>query len=103
MKWNHYTCEQCGRVTISRDDDEGVTPFMVRCRASRGCEGAAISGMYRGSQDEMQVPHIIWWKPKTDVELEDAIRDYTYSVRAQMREHVRKGGLLPKDGPARPV
>ena len=31
---NIYTCPKCGGQTVTIDVDEGVTPFMLRCRAT---------------------------------------------------------------------
>lgn len=95
--WNHYTCEACGAVTIAKHEDEGVTPFMLRCRATSGCREIATSGMYRGPQDDDQVPHIIWYRPKTAAELEAALAPMSDRARVSTREHYEKGGALLRE------
>lgn len=83
---NIYTCEKCGGRTITLDVDEGVTPFMIGCRASGDeftCNGMAQSSMYRIPED---TPEHQWeWFKPTGSEYRKLSRP--------MREHVDKGGL----------
>lgn len=81
-KRNSYTCEECGVMVITQDMDEGVTPFMIKCRGTDGCEGHSLSGMY-GKLPEVR-PHFIWRKPTPE--------EYLKMGRG-MKEHVDKGGL----------
>lgn len=39
MKSNTYVCTTCNGSIVTRNDDVGTTPFMLRCRATRGCQG----------------------------------------------------------------
>lgn len=110
MIWNHYRCEQCGQLTIAKHDQDGVTPFRLRCRATLGCKGDAFSLMYRGPQDPDQVPHVVWYRPdpaQLDAEILANIAaelrrgermPMTASERRRlhlwMREHYEKGGCL---------
>jgi hypothetical protein len=83
---NVYTCQKCGGKTITLDLAEGVTPFMLGCRASGNefeCDGFAQSAMYR-------IPHDTpehgweWFRPVGS--------EYRKLSRA-MKEHVDNGGL----------
>lgn len=105
-KWNHYTCEDCGGITIARHDDDGVTPFMLRCRIKDvkhssgiiipGCRGMAQSCFFNCSQDDNQKPHVIFYRPNAI----DAITEINKSPkrnRAWELEHYEKGGALMKE------
>ena len=83
---NIYTCPKCGGQTVTIDVDEGVTPFMLRCRATGqegDCDGMAQSCMYRVPADSPE-PQWEWFKPCGS--------EYRKLSR-QMRDHVDKGGL----------
>jgi hypothetical protein len=79
---NAYQCEKCGHETVTVNQDEGVTPFMIRCRRF-GCEGLARSLCYNTPQQ--RVPTHAWYRPdeKRTKRLDEATR-----------EHVTQGGLL---------
>lgn len=97
---NVYVCRECGGHTVTKNRDEGTTPFMISCRATSGCKGAASSSFYRVSQQ--QQPTILWIKP-TPAELEAFIAahaDKGPHVEAEIRRHVSLGGLLDVDAPA---
>ena len=112
-RFNHYACEACGQITIAKHEDQGVTPFMLGCRATPGCSGSAFSKMYQGSQDPAQVPHVIWFRPTDPGAVDAAIeaelveakrrgrltgigkREHDVLLRG-MREHYAKGGCLIK-------
>lgn len=86
---NVYTCEKCGGLTVTIDVDEGVTPFMLKCRASGrqgDCDGFARSSFYpKGPRPpHMPAPSWEWYRP--DAEEVERLSD-------AMREHVRQGGL----------
>ena len=83
---NIYTCRKCGGVTITLDIDEGITPFLILCRASGqegDCDGLAESSMY---QVQIDTPPALWewFKPEG--------QDYLNLSKA-MRAHVDNGGL----------
>ena len=78
---NRYTCEACQGTIITMDVDEGTTPFMLRCRATEGCQGMMQSSMYRGVEGG---PDYVWRKP-TDEEYKAA--------DVGMRRHFDLGGL----------
>lgn len=104
-KWNHYNCPECKGVTIARHDDEGVTPFMIRCRVKDevgnghrvpGCMGMAESCFFGGSQDDAQVPHVIFYRPPADQAMKD-IRNSPKSDRDWLMDHYLKGGSLMRE------
>lgn len=80
---NRYTCRKCGGKIVTQDVDEGVTPFMLRCRATKGCIGSMESSCYRGVGAD-EVPDFIWRKP-TPEEYRRATVD--------MKDHFDQGGL----------
>ena len=86
-KRNAYTCKKCGGRTITIDLVTGVTPFMIRCRASddTDCVGMAVSSMYRIDQ---RTPVAWGWYLPGKVELQ--------SMSPETVEHVKRGGLLPR-------
>lgn len=99
-KWNHYTCPRCKGVTIAKHEDEGVTPFALRCLATPGCSEFALSSCYQCSQADDQKPDVIWYRPTTEPE---AIAEIQATVPAQYHaatlEHWRQGGCLMRELP----
>ena len=81
---NCYTCPECGGRTVTIDVDDGTTPFLLRCKATPGCEGMAESGLYRPPPD-CGPPQWEWYKPGPEE---------TRRLPRPMREHVQQGGLL---------
>lgn len=83
-KINVYTC-QLGHQTVTVDLEEGVTPFMIRCKQKHGlkydCTEMAQSCMYACPQ--ILTPEYEWYKP-TDLK----------KLNKGEREHVAQGGLL---------
>ena len=105
-KWNHYTCPMCGGVTIARHDDEGVTPFLLRCRVKdivttagrfHGCEGFADSSLFMGSQADDQVPHVVFFRPTDALEAIEEISKEPRRFRADLLDHWRQGGALMRE------
>lgn len=87
-KRNIYTCDRCHGHVVTWDRDDGVTPFMITCRAGDGCRGMMTSSMYRVFDQTMR-PGFEWYRPASAAGLAAAVRD-----------HVERGGLLlrPFDG-----
>lgn len=82
---NCYTCTTCGGQIVTVDRDEGVTPFMVRCRVRKGCSGTMHSSFYTNVPASLQ-PEYEWRKPtKTE---------YLRLDKATRVDHVDRGGLL---------
>ena len=77
---NGYTCQKCNGQIITVDIDDGVTPFIIGCRATKGCDGLMYSAFY--SIPQSLPAQYEWFKPKK-------LKGYD----AAMREHIRKGGL----------
>ena len=84
-KKNVYVCRRCGHRTVTIDRDDGVTPFIIACKAV-ACVGEAQSEMY--AVDQSLVPTHEWYQP-TSAEL---IR-----MSPAMRKHVRMGGLALRE------
>lgn len=83
---NVYTCNKCKGRTVTIDIDEGVTPFMLNCRASgdeETCNGMAESSFYNNPLN--LEPQWEWYRP-------DTIERANSSIG--MREHANKGGLF---------
>jgi len=79
-KKNVYTCQECGGKIVTEDVDEGVTPFMLKCRATEGCDGNMWSAFYRC--DQTLPAGFEWFMPKS-------LKGYNRG----MKEHISKGGL----------
>jgi hypothetical protein len=82
-KVNVYTCATCGGETVTIDVDDGVTPFMLGCRAKDGCRGMAQSSFYRPHAGRGE-PAWEWYRPTPK-----AIR----KMSPGMQKHVVMGGL----------
>ncbi|WP_414462937.1 hypothetical protein [Hyphomicrobium sp. DY-1] len=80
---NLYQCKECLHIICTVDRDEGVTPFMLGCRAPSPCRGWMESSFYRVFPGLK--PTWEWYRP-TDEE--------RASLKPGEREHVERGGLL---------
>ena len=85
-KLNIYTCRECGSHIVTKDVDDGVTPFLVGCK-SPGCKGLMQSSMYRVFDQAMKHSWE-WYKPNS-----------LAGLSGSEREHVRMGGLLMRPTP----
>lgn len=56
----------------------------------------ATSGFYRGSQDQNQKPHIIFWRPGV-VDAIEAINKFPKRYREMIMRHYQMGGSLMRD------
>lgn len=83
---NAYKCQKCGQIILTRDVDEGVTPFMVPCLATIGCKGPMYSAFYKPPEFLLKVmePTYEWFKPIG--------KDYE-ALEPAMKAHVDQGGL----------
>lgn len=79
---NIYTCRKCRGHIVTRDADEGVTPFMIGCKATPGCDGMMHSSFYRVFDGTLAASYE-WYKPNVAQVLEPGVR-----------RHVEKGGLV---------
>lgn len=85
---NAYTCEKCGKQIITVNLVEGVTPFMIGCRANwpGTCDGMAQSEFY--GIDQTIAPTWGWYRPDA-AETERLDQQY-----GGMKEHIERGGLV---------
>jgi hypothetical protein len=106
-KWNHYICQECGRTTVARHDNEGVTPFLIGCRAGMiktdkvwapGCDGTAQSVFFEYPQNDDQVADVIFFRPPAE-EAIAFINQQPPMERIWLLEHYQKGGSLMREGP----
>lgn len=81
-KFNRYTCGTCGRSIITVDADDGTTPFMIDCHATKGCGGEMRSSFY---PDDIADPASHQWRKPTFKEFRKA--------RPAMQQHYEMGGL----------
>lgn len=74
---NRYTCEKCGEHVITENTFDLVTPFMVGCRVTPGCDGMMTSGFYpnelNGWSTSIATTHR--WVAFTDEQIEKFRRD----------------------------
>jgi len=98
--FNHYVCPECRGITITKHEDDGVTPFMLRCRATKDCAGMALSDFYRGPQHSDQQPHVIWFRPADVFAAIEAINAYPSEHREALLRHWQMGGCLLREVPA---
>lgn len=80
---NRYTCQKCGGQIVTEDRDEGTTPFMIDCEATKGCPGPMQSAFYQGVGPGESAT-FIWRKPTP--------REYKRAHPA-MKQHFDQGGL----------
>ena len=98
MRTNHWVCESCGKSTIGvhrNGDEAGVTPFMMACRATRGCRGDALSRFYQVPEASRDEAHVEWYVPDAD-ELEAALVEQPEHAE-WITDHVANGGALMRD------
>jgi transcription elongation factor Elf1 len=89
---NAYSCEKCGKITVTIDRDHGTSPFLTQCP---NCKQSLMkSEFYRVPQHV--VPTHEWYKP-TAVELEIVCMGKEPEHKNGIREHVRRGGLLLRE------
>jgi len=80
---NIYQCTDCCGVVVTIDRDEGVTPFMIDCKATKGCTGIMESHFYRC--DQMYRAEFEWYRPG---------RLERLFLNRQTKEHFKMGGLI---------
>ena len=93
---NAYHCEKCGMNTVTIDVDPGVTPMLLGCRRTPGCDGTAVSSGYPVTAPPS---HIIagleweWAHPK----------GFEYArLSPELRQFVDDGGLILQPYSGRP-
>lgn len=83
-KKNIYTCEKCAAHIVTVDVDDGVTPFMIRCEVTQGCNGRMRSSLYRVFDQSMKASHE-WYRPSPAS---------GEALSGPVLDHVMNGGLL---------
>lgn len=87
LRYHAYQCSPsggCGRVYLTVDLDEGVTPAFMSCLMTQDCEGLAVSLGYANTPPPLSMPLLVeWYKPADDVVLP-----------LHLEDHVLNGGLL---------
>lgn len=88
---NAWKCDKCGRLTVARHVDDGVTPMFLACRASGrvgDCDGQGVSMMYPAPPVPESIMEQLaweWYAPSK--------RAY-WRLDDSLRHHVDGGGLL---------
>lgn len=77
---NAYRCQSCGHLTVTKDVDAGVTPFMHTCEK---CGSMAESSFYRVDPNLKHTQE--WYRPS----LKDLLK-----MSPGMIDHVLQGGLV---------
>ena len=80
---NVYVCQVCGKGVVTIDIEDGVTPFMIGCKATEGCEGDMYSSFY--DVDQSLPAQFEWYRP--------TISQYPQEAQGFMRKHIEQGGL----------
>lgn len=90
---NRYTCVKCRGHIITEDRDQGTTPFMIDCYATKGCPGPMQSEFYRGDFVNSAEPATKIWRRPT--------REEYRRAHPAMKQHFDMGGLDLYDAPER--
>lgn len=67
------------------DVDDGVTPFMIGCKATDGCKGMMKSSMYRVFDQTMRAG-FEWYLPTSTVGMSVAMKQHTEMGGLSLRE-----------------
>lgn len=86
---NSYSCTTCGGTYVTVDIHPGVTPMLMRCYATEGCEGTAQSSWYRAVP--AGEPTLEWYRPET-----------TKGQNPEMVDHLQRGGLAHRPATTAP-
>jgi len=96
-KKNGYICQECGGRIVTIDIDEGVTPFMLACRAKEGCKGMMFSCFY--SIPQMLPAQYEWFMPESYEGYDEAMIAHFeqggLDIRTAAEQHMHKTGLAP--------
>lgn len=86
---NSYSCTTCAGTYVTVDIDPGVTPMMMRCYATEGCDGTAQSSWYKSVP--AVDPTLEWYRPET-----------TKGENPAMVDHLRNAGLAHRPAATAP-
>jgi len=81
MKENTYICQTCNGSIRTRYDDVGTTPFILKCRATEGCNGPMHSCFGRVN-------------PRQAITHEWYLRNDFHRMTLSEYDHARKGGAF---------
>lgn len=84
-KLNIYVCEKCKGHIVTKDIDEGTTPFMVGCKATLNCDGKMLSSFYRVYDQTMRHSYE-WYAPSVLEKLTPAEIDHVKHFKLLMRK-----------------
>lgn len=88
-----YRCRKCGGQIVTMDVDQGVTPFLIGCRADADCDGNMESSFYRIPNNPRNIVNFIWRK---------ATAKEITRMDGWSQQHAEQGGLFlhPNKGEA---
>lgn len=89
-RMNAYRCPDCGRVLLTVDVNEGVTPMFLACRKTPGCRGMSVSSGYPDTPPPTSLgePTHEWYRPSQ--------QEFDAMEPAQ-QHHVLQGGLVLRE------
>lgn len=84
---NAWACPDCKKLTVVLHQDAGVTPMLLGCRMTEGCEGQAFSLGYPPNPPPRVVAAVryVWYRPSK--------KEFD-TMSKEMRQHVSAGGLV---------
>ena len=88
-EYNGYTCEKCGKVTVTRYRDKGVTPFITRCRFCGGFATHKITSKNPPPEGSQKYSRVYEWVRPTLGQL--------LLMEQPVIHHVLNGGLVLDD------
>lgn len=90
-RYNAYRCGSCERWTVVVHRDPGITPMLIRCKATIGCNGGAMSVGYpegRTPKKFIDACKHEWYRPESD----DPILN-----NEEMRTYIENGGVALRE------
>jgi hypothetical protein len=79
---NVYVCEKCGNRMVTKNKEEGTTPFLISCDVD-SCDGHAKSSMYRVPQN--LEPDYFWVK-LSDEEMMERAKEHAEKAKVEAPE-----------------
>ena len=94
-KYNMYVCTSCHGHILTQDQDIGVTPAYIQCKAENEepCKGQMGSCMYMLPQHILAVA-----KPKVFLRWRYPRYDEFLKLEPSYKAHIMHGGLVPVTG-----
>lgn len=85
---NIYVCRSCGKETVTINDVDGTTPFMILCTDETCQSGVANSRFYPPSAQQ-KLPTHEWYRPSQE--------ELAAKGDEILSEHVQRGGLVLRE------